>query len=113
MLYCFKMRHFPLHCPFSRDTGQHRVSVEGRGGQPRRFSRPRAQQAESGLPSLELTWDSQGELVTSPRKRQERVSDSLTTPRYRVYSVHGHDDHIHPLIDPYLGQSIVVEVSCL
>ena len=62
-----------------RDPGP-RLSVEAR--QPRRFSRPRPEQGDSGLPSLELTWDSQGELVTSPRKRQ--MSESMTTPRCSV-----------------------------
>ena len=72
-----------------RDQGP-RLSVEAR--QPRRFSRPQPEQGDSGLPSLELTWASQGELVTSPRKRQ--MSESMTTPRYMDWYIkQQHEQH--------------------
>ena len=73
-----------------RDSGQHRLSVEARQ-QPRRFSRPRPELVDTGLPSLELTWDSQGEVVSSsPRKRGE----SMTTPRYMDWYIkQQHEQH--------------------
>ena len=55
---------------------------------PRRFSvrqssKTRGHQSDSqDLPSLEFTYDINGEIVTaSPRKREQSKSDQMTTPR--------------------------------
>ena len=55
---------------------------------PRRFSvrqtsKTRSQSDSQDLPSLEFTYDLNGEVVsTSPRKREQSKSDQMTTPRY-------------------------------
>ena len=53
---------------------------------PRRFSvrqSSKTRQSDSqDLPSLEFTYDINGEIVTaSPRKREQSKSDQMTTPR--------------------------------
>ena len=47
----------------------------------RQTSKARAESQE--LPSLEFTYDMNGEVVSaSPRKREQSKSDQMTTPRY-------------------------------
>ena len=53
---------------------------------PRRFSVRQSSKTRTDsqdLPSLEFTYDINGEVVSaSPRKREQSKSDQMTTPRY-------------------------------